>query len=165
MVFVLLFENYFSRQDQRIIYDPTDVADMIQAYTDSIYELGDADKFLKVGDAILNDTSSFGMDNAYIQNIRERIAYLGIEISYNKGTEKNFMLFEKRIKDFTKKHPKSMYEGRLNYLLAQSMLKNEKVQEAREIFTKLINDVEVSQYIKELAKSELGLLNLKEKTL
>lgn len=159
------FENYFARQDQRVIYDPTDVADMIQAYTDSIYELGDVDKFLKVSDAILNDTNSFGMDNAYIQNIRERIAYLGIEITHNKGTEKNFMLFEKRIKDFVKKHPKSMYEGRLSYLLGQAMLKNEKVTEAREVFTKLINDGEVSEYIKELAKSELGLLNLKEKTL
>jgi hypothetical protein len=46
-------ENFFSKQDQRIIYDPADIADMIRAYTDSIYELGDKDKFLKVSEAIL----------------------------------------------------------------------------------------------------------------
>ena len=75
------FENFFSHESARVIYDPTDIADMIQAYTDSIYELGQTDKFLKVSEAILNDTNSFGTSSAYIQNVRERIAYLGIEIS------------------------------------------------------------------------------------
>jgi hypothetical protein len=39
------------------------------------------------------------------------------------------------------------------------------VKEGREVFTSLMNDKETSDYIKELAKSELSLLNLKEKTL
>lgn len=162
---VTQFENFFSKQDQRIIYDPSDVADMIRAYTDSIYELGQTDKFLKVSEAILNDTNSFGTDNAYIQNVRERIAYLGIEITAGKGKKENYMLFEKKITDFKKAHPKSIYTGRVNYLLGQSMVINQKVKEGREVFTSLMNDKETSDYIKELAKSELSLLNLKEKAI
>lgn len=162
---VTQFENFFSKQDQRIIYDPGDVADMIRAYTDSIYELGRTDKFLKVSEAILNDTNSFGMDNAYIQNVRERIAYLGIEITAGKGSGENYMLFEKKITDFKKANPKSIYAGRVNYLLGQAMVINQKVKEGRDVFTSLMNDKDTSDYIKELAKSELSLLNLKEKTL
>lgn len=158
-------ENFFSKQDQRIIYDPSDVADMIRAYTDSIYELGQTDKFLKVSGAILNDTNSFGTDNAYIQNVRERIAYLGIEITAGKGTTTNYMLFEKMISDFKKRHPKSVYTGRVNYVLGQSLVANQKIKEGREIFTNLVNDKSTSEYLKELAKSELSLMNLKERTL
>jgi TolA-binding protein len=158
-------ENFFSKQDQRIIYDPSDVADMIRAYTDSIYELGQTDKFLKVSGAILNDTNSFGTDNAYIQNVRERIAYLGIEITAGKGTTTNYMLFEKMISDFKKRHPKSVYTGRVNYILGQSLVANQKIKEGREIFTNLVNDKTTSEYLKELAKSELSLMNLKERTL
>jgi TolA-binding protein/predicted HTH domain antitoxin len=158
-------EKFFSRQDQRVIYDPSDVADMIRAYTDSIYELGQTDKFLKVSNAILNDTSSFGIDNAYIQNVRERIAYLGIEISAGHGKNENFMLFEKKITDFKKTYPKSIYLGRVNYILGQAFIANQKVKEGREIFDALVKDQNTSDYIRELVKSELGLLNLKERIL
>lgn len=159
------FENFFSKQDQRIIYDPSDVADMVRAYTDSIYEQGQTDKFLKVSEAILSDTSSFGTDNAYIQNVRERIAYLGIEITAGTGAKLNYMLFEKKINDFKKTNPKSIYAGRVNYLLGQAMVNNQKVKEGKDVFTSLMNDKDTSDYIKELAKSELSLLNLKERTL
>lgn len=159
------FETFFAKQDQKIIYDPADVAEMIRAYTDSIYEQGQTDKFLKVSNAILNDTNSFGTNNAYIQNVRERIAYLGIEIMSQKGTAVNFMLFEKMIDDFKKNYLKSVYTGRVNYILGQMMVSNQKIKEGRDIFNGLVNDKETSEYIKELAKSELGLLNLKEKTL
>ncbi|RPJ78985.1 MAG: tetratricopeptide repeat protein [Alphaproteobacteria bacterium] len=162
---VAQFENFFSKQDQRIIYDPSDVADMVRAYTDSIYEQGQTDKFLKVSEAILNDTSSFGTDNAYIQNVRERIAYLGIEITAGTGTKLNYMLFEKKINDFKKANLKSIYAGRVNYLLGQAMVNNQKVKEGKDVFTSLMNDKDTSDYIKELAKSELSLLNLKERTL
>jgi hypothetical protein len=120
---------------------------------------------LKVSDAILNDTNSFGTDNAYIQNVRERIAYLGIEISAGLGNKENLMLFEKKITDFKKANLKSIYTGRVNYLLGQAMVSNQKVKEGRDVFTSLVNDKDTSDYIKELAKSELSLLNLKERTL
>jgi hypothetical protein len=45
------------------------------------------------------------------------------------------------------------------------MVANQKVKEGREVFTNLVNDKSTSDYLKELAKSELGLLNLKDRTL
>ena len=75
------------------------------------------------------------------------------------------MIFEKKITDFKKANPKSIYTGRVNYLIGQSLVMNEKIKEGRDVFTSLINDKESSDYIKELAKSELSLLNLKEKIL
>ena len=165
---VSAFENFYSKETGRIIYDPADIADMIRAYTDSIYELGQMDKFLKVSEAILNDTKTFGMDNAYITNVRERIAYLCIEISANKGikeTKENFMTLENKITDFKARHPKSIYLGRINYIWGQALVTNKQTKEGREVFTNLINDKDVSDYLKELAKSELSLLNLQEKTL
>ena len=161
---VTQFENFFSRQEQRLIYDPSDVADLIRAYTDSIYETGKTDKFLKVSEAILSDTKNFGTNNAYIQNVRERIAYLGIEIA-SASAKDSYMLFEKKILDFKKFYPKSAYSGRVSYLLGQAMVTNQKIKEGREIFTGLVNDKETSEYIRDLAKSELSLLNIKEKTL
>jgi tetratricopeptide (TPR) repeat protein len=159
------FENFFSRESARVIYDPSDVADLLRAYTDSIYELKQTDKFLKVSEAILSDTSSFGTDSAYILNVRERIAYLSIEISASKGTRENFMQFGKKITDFKVRHPKSSYIGRVNYIWGQALVLNQKTKEGKEVFTNLLNDKDASDYIKELAKSELSLLNLKEKTL
>jgi hypothetical protein len=159
------FENFFSKEDQRIIYDPSDVADMIRAYTDSIYELKQIDKFLKVSEAVLNDTKDFGTNNAYIQNVRERIAYLSIEITVGQGATKNYMLLEKKINDFLKLNPKSIYTGRVSYILGQAMVNNQKVKEGTEILKNLMNDKDTSDYIKELAKSELSLLSLKERTL
>jgi TolA-binding protein len=159
------FENFFSHETSRVIYDPSDVADMIRAYTDSIYELGQTDKFLKVSEAILNDTNSFGTGSAYIQNVRERIAYLGIEISVSSAKKISFMELEKKITEFKTRNPKSIYTGRVNYLWGQSLITNQKTKEGKEVFTNLMNDKDVSDYIKELAKSELSLLNIREKTL
>ena len=45
------------------------------------------------------------------------------------------------------------------------MVANQKVKEGREIFNALVKDKTTSDYLKELVKSELGLLNLKERTL
>jgi len=53
----------------------------------------------------------------------------------------------------------------VNYLLGQAFISNQKIKEGKEIFTNLMNDKETSQYIKDLVKSELSLLSLKEKTL
>jgi lipopolysaccharide biosynthesis regulator YciM len=158
------FENFFAHESARVIYDQSDVAELMRAYTDSIYELGQSDKFLKVSEAILNDTNTFGTSSAYIQSVRERIAYLGIEISAGKGKKESFSTLEKKVTDFKKRNPKSIYTGRINYLWGQVLVQNEKTKEGKEVFTNLMNDKEASDYLKELAKSELSLLNIKEKT-
>ena len=72
---------------------------------------------------------------------------------------------ERRIGEFNKKYPKSIYRYRMQYLSGQILLGNNKIDEAKQVFNNLLNDKESSNYIKELVKSELTLLKLKEKTL
>jgi len=159
------FENFFSKNENRVIYDPIELAEMIRAYTDSVYELGQTDKFLKVSEAVLNDTTSIGTKSAFIQSVRERITYLGIEIYTNRKSKENQTMREEKMNSFIKAFPKSTYVGRVTYLLGQVLIEGNKNKEAREVLNKLINDTSVSSYIKEMAKSEIGLLNIKEKNI
>lgn len=159
------FEEYLSGEEQRGIYDPSDIADMIRAYTDSIYELGQIDKFLKVSEVLIGDTANFGTDNAYIRNVKERISYLALEIMASKKEIGQMLALERKIANFKKEFSKSVYLGRVDYILGQAMVSNKRIKEGKEIFIRLVNDKETSEYIKELARSELGLINLKEKTL
>lgn len=157
-------EVYLSSPTARTIYDPQEVADLVRAYTDSIFETNDTEKFTKVADAILNDTNSFGTKNAYMQSVRERIAYLAIEILSGRSSNADSEPITKAVATFKKNYPKSIYLGRINYLYGLHLVKNQRAKEGKEVFTNLINDTTVSDYIKELAKSELSILNLKDKT-
>jgi TolA-binding protein len=158
-------ENFLSKETSKAIYDPQELADMIRAYTDSIYEMGQTDKFLKVSEAILSDTNTVGTKNAYILNVRERIAYLGIEITKSQSDKGNILALEKKVIEFKAQNPKSVYLGRVNLILGQAYIQSKKTKEGKELLGSLVNDTTVSDYIKELAKSELSLLNLKEQTL
>ena len=157
------FEDYIAKQEKKTIQDQSELAELFRDYTDSIFELGLKDKYLKVGEAVLSDTSSYGINHAYVQNVRERIAYQVIEILAEK--KENTSDLERRIGEFNKKYPKSIYRYRMQYLSGQILLGNNKIDEAKQVFNNLLNDKESSNYIKELVKSELTLLKLKEKTL
>ena len=115
--------------------------------------------------AILNDTNSLGTKNAYMQSVLERIAYLAIEIQAAGGKDGIGSSIEKMVDNFKKDHPKSIYLGRITYLYGLQLVKQDRSKEGRDVFTSLVNDKNVSDYIKELAKSELSILNLKDKTL
>lgn len=158
-------ETYLSSQTEKTIYDPQEIADIVRAYTDSIYETNDTAKYTKVAQAILNDTNSLGTKNAYMQSVLERIAYLAIEIQGAGGKDGIGSNIEKMVEEFKKNHPKSIYLGRITYLYGLQLVKQDRSKEGRDIFTSLVNDKNVSDYIKELAKSELSILNLKDKTL
>ena len=97
--------------------------------------------------------------------VRERIAYLNIEILAGKRSTQSFMLLEGKIKRFLKEFKKTTYKGRLSYLLAISLLKNKKIDEGKNILTQILDDKSVSDYVKEMARSELSLLKIKERTL
>jgi len=53
----------------------------------------------------------------------------------------------------------------VSYLQGLALIQNQKIKEGKELLNNLVNDKNVSDYIKELAKSELSLINIKEKTL
>lgn len=158
-------ETFLTKEEGKSIFDPYEVAEMIKAYTDSLYQTGKISKFKKVSEAILNDTEYYNPQNRYMYEVRERMAYLNIEIIAGEKSNQSSLILEGRIKRFFKEHTKSTYKGRLSFLLAVSLLKNQKIDEGKKVFTKILEDAEVSGYIKEMAKSELSLLKIKERTL
>ncbi len=159
------FEIFFSQQKKGTVFDPQDLADMMRFYTTSLYELNLLDKYSKVSRAILNDTKSYAPSNPFMKSLRERLEYLNVEILGGKGTAAAYLQLEPRIQGFLKEYPKSEFKGRVNYLLGLSFIKNKKNTEARKVLEELVRDNDVSSYVKELARSELSLLNIKEKTL
>lgn len=159
------FENYLSSQDGERIFDPNDLALMLDAYTDSVYQLGDYKKFQKVSSAILTDTRNFGVKNQLMTKVKEKISYLNLEVlagSNQKGTE---YLLVARIKNFLKGYPKSVYKGRLQYLLGLALADTKKEKEAMKVFSEILEDESISEYIKEMVKSELSLLKIKNQTI
>lgn len=161
----LSFENYLSSQEGERVFDPTDLALMLDAYADSVYQLGDYKKFQKVSSAILNDTRNFGVKNQLMTKVKEKISYLNLEVlagSNQKGTE---YLLVARIKKFLKDYQKSVYKGRLQYLLGLALADTKKEKEAMKVFSEILEDESISAYIKEMVKSELSLLKLKNQTI
>ncbi len=162
-------ERFFLEKAPGDIRDTTEAADLMKIYTDAIYESGDLVKFRSVAKALLNDTKTFATDDFYVESVKQRIHYLLIEsIASQRNTEANPEI-DKQILDeiskFREAFKKSSYKGRLDYLMALSLLDGNKVDEGRAVLNGLLQDESVSEYIKEMARSELSLLKLKEKTL
>lgn len=159
------FENYLSKQKEATTYDISDVADLLLYYTDSIYQLGDLERYKKISQAILGDTKNYVPDNQFIQKVRERISYLSIEILASEANKKSQLLVESRIKKFFEEFKEGQYKDRLTYLLGVALLNNQKTDEGKKILGDLINSKDAPGHIKELAKTELSLMSIKEKTI
>jgi len=159
------FEKFLSRSQSQSIFDPMDLANMVVMYTDSLYELGMLSKFQNVADAILSDTDNYAPKNPFMKNMRERLEYLSIEIEAGKGTASAYLKMEPRIVSFKKAYPTSDYAGRMNYLLGMAFAKNKKVEEAKKLFQELLESEVTPASVKELVRSELSLMAIKERTL
>ncbi len=159
------FERYLSSQKRQTIFDPMELAGMINKYTDSLYQQGEFEKFQNVTDAILADTRNYAPENPFMKSMRERLEYLSIEILAGKGTPKSWLLLEPKAKKFLENYKTTDYRGRLNYLLGMSLAKNNKPQEAKGLFEKILQDQDVPGSIKELVRSELSLMAIKERTI
>lgn len=159
------FEMYLSKQDKRSIFDPMELAMMMNMYTDSLYEIGMLSKFQKVADAILADTTNYAPTSAYMKNMRERLQYLSIEIEAGKKTAKSSFSLEPMILKFKKSYPKSAHTGRVNYLLGMAFAQNKKPDEAKKLFEGILNDQQTPDTIKEMVRSELSLMAIKERTI
>jgi len=75
------------------------------------------------------------------------------------------LLLEANLQKFMSEFPKSTYYGRIQYLYGTTMLTNKKVDEATQVFTKIIEDESITPAIKEMARSELSLIKIKARTL
>lgn len=158
-------ENYISFQSQKRTFDPSEIAEMLLAYTDSLYKVGNIKKYKKAAKAILEDTENFGLSNEYVKEVKERITYLLIEIMAGESKENNRAELIVEIRDFLKQYKKSNYRGRLQYLLGLSLVDGQNEDEGVKIFKAILEDKDISNYIKEMVKSELSLINIKNKTI
>lgn len=159
------FERFLTSETQMNLFDEREVADMLEAYAEGLYNLNDTEKFIKVATALLDDTNRLGSTDKYVQSIREKIAYLRIESIAGKKDAASSMILEANLQKFMNEFPDSAYRGRIQYLYGTTMLANKKVEEATEVFTKLIEDEAITPAIKEMARSELSLLKIKARTL
>jgi hypothetical protein len=159
------FERFLSRSQVQSIFDPMDLANMVIMYTDSLYEMGMLVKFQNVADAILADTDNYAPKNPFMRNMRERLEYLTIEIEAGLGTASAYLKMEPKILAFRKSYPESDYAGRINYLLGMAFAKNKKVDKAKTLFRELLENEATPASVKELVRSELSLMAIKERTL
>jgi len=156
-------EEYLSNKGESNVYDASEVAQMLRAYADSLYELNMLEKFQKVAQAILTDTNHYASRNMFMLELRERISYLMVEMLNADGKKVDEL--KDSIEQFKKNFKESVYLSRINYLHAMSLIKTNKESEAKKLLEELIKDEKVSDYIKELAKSELSLIKIKSRTL
>ncbi len=159
------FESYLANQDKRSIFDPMELAQMMNMYTDSLYEVGMLSKFQKVAEAILADTTNYAPSSAFMKNMRERLEYLSIEIEAGKKTAKSSLSLEPMIIKFKKNYPESGHTGRVNYLLGMAFAQNKKLPEAKQLFEGILNDQATPDTVKEMVRSELSLMAIKERTI
>gem|GEM_PF-458224 len=164
-----VFEKFMVEKGPSDLRDSTEVADLMKVYTDAVYETGNVEKFQSVAKALLNDTRTYGKEDAYVSNVKERIHYLFIESlaatdpSTRKDDGNRRVLDE--IKHFKESYKKSTYQGRLDYLVALTLLHQDRVEEGKAMLNQLLKDESVSSYIKEMVRSELSLIKLKEKSI
>lgn len=158
------FENFLSSKTKLKLYDMTEAAEMLNAYIDSVYEMGETEKFRKLVSALISDTEHLKGQNKLLNGVRERGMYLSIEMSSaDKETDAIYVIED--IEKFKKEFDKSLYTPRIQYLLATSLIKKNRVTEGKEILKNLIEDKNTADYLKELSKSELSILEIKNLTL
>lgn len=159
------FEKYLSGQKRDDFYDPSEIAEVFRSYADSLYQNGNLEKYKKVTEALLTDTLNYADKNPFMNEVKEKVSYMTIEILSGEKKDASYLLLESKIKGFKKRFKKSIYLPRLDYLLGISYVETKRVKEGKKIFNSLIKKEEISNYLKELARSELSLLQIKESTI
>lgn len=156
-----VYERFFSQNINFSYIDGKDLVDSIVNYLESIYAQSKYDKFIEVSDALVKDASNFKVDKKVVDNMRERISYLRVEILNSKSDKRSFAESESFLKNYTQ----STYSSRVKFLLGRENVRANNLVDGEKILTELINSDKVEGYIKEMARAELTMLNLKKRTL
>ena len=157
-------ENFLMQSKDNNNLDAQEVAEMVMAYTDALYQTNQIERFEKVSKSLLKDTKKLAKKNPYMANVNERISYLNIEIDAGKIDNPKWNRLEKDILTFKKEYPESHFSNRLGFMLGATMIKNSKTDQGVKLFNEMLIDKKVSSTIKEMIKSELSLLKIRERT-
>jgi len=155
------YEKFFSTNNNFQSIDGKDLVDSVRNYIESIYEQAKYKKFLDVSEALMRDASKFAVEKAVFNTMAERINYLRLEVLFSKQNPNALTDAENFIAEFDK----SNYLNRIKFLLGRENLRINNLKKGEDILNKLIGDKDVADYIKEQARAELTLLNLKKRTL
>ena len=139
------------------------LADLLMGYVESLYNLKDIEKFKSVVRALVKDIQQ--SKSAPILNVAERVNYLLIESLVAEEKKKDWKEIEELVVRFKEQFIKSPYTSRIEYLLGLSLLRNGKLKEGKAVLEQLIDKEEVPLYVREMARTELSDLTLKEKRL
>ncbi len=138
------------------------MSELLMGYVESLYNLKDIERFKTVVKALARDIQQ--SKSASILNVAERVNYLLIE-SLVGDTNPNWAEIEGQLREFKGRFIKSPYNSRIEYLLGLSLLRNGKLEEGKSLLTKLVEEQSVPVYVREMARTELSALALKEKRL
>ena len=86
------------------------------------------------------------------------INWMDGKLSYSKSIEKLFEYFKKNFSDSTQFR-------NAQYIFAKNLLENGQLEQGEENLTEIINDDKAKEYLKNLARSELSLLKIKDLTI
>ena len=157
------FENFLSGKERKGILSPDETGTLLKYYTDSLYKQGDMDKFKRVSLAVLQDTENHGSKSQIMNELRERLHYMIIEIDFSKNNDKSYSGLDEKILKFKKNYKSSIYSGRIDYILGRYYVKNKKTKEARDVFNSILSNKDISNNIKGLVKAELAMMSIQEK--
>ncbi|MGB0453485.1 MAG: tetratricopeptide repeat protein [Bacteriovoracaceae bacterium] len=155
----------FVTSDNEVKLAENELALFYEAYAGSLYELKDVEKYQKVTRAILSDTKNLSKEKKVLGKVLERIYYLYLENLTRKGSTESFMSLEASSKQYLDLFDQSIYSPKVKYLLGIAYSKNKKIDDAKKVFDELINAPTISKNIKELARTELTLINLNNRRL
>ena len=158
-------EHFLSNEKNQEGLSPEEVGGLLMAYSDSVYKLGDMNKFKRVSQAVLKDTESYAQENKFMKNLRERLSYLVIEINFTENGKKIHEQLGKDILRFKDLYKKSIYSDRIDYILGRYYVKNNDLKKAKKIFDKILSNKDASKNVKGLVKAELAMLSIQNKKL
>ena len=119
------------------------------------------DKFVEVSSALLKDVSRMGDNEVAVKSLKERVHYLRTEILFSDLDPRA----ANEAENFLSEYKNSEYINRVRYLYGRHLIKTNKSEAGKKFLTELVNDEKAEAYIKEMAKSELTLLNLRNRSI
>ena len=159
------FERYFTNLKGDVSASQNELADIINEYTGSLYELGEIEKFKKMGKAFVKDVKNLNKKNNLLKSSVERLSYLILELDFSKDDPEINLSLEKRIKEFVKNNPKSIYMDRSNYLLGMVLIRNRNDEEGEKILRSILEKESAPIMLKELVNSKLTELKISKRTI
>jgi len=156
------FEKVLIKQNPKNRLTPRQMSELLMGYVESLYNLKDLERFKTVVKALAADIQR--SKSASILKVAERVNYLLIESLVGDNTP-NWNEIEGLVRNFKGRFQKSPYNSRIEYLLGLSLLRNGKLEEGKATLRQLIEKKEVPVYMREMARTELSALELKDKRL